>query len=256
MKILLINLAETADAVEAMLSASFNFEEIACDLWQLHDVSASDVQRILSEADVDGFCVGGPLRRELTTVCGELEGDARVMGWIDSARPGGDGLIGDNTSVLALELGMSEEKMWPKVSSKVMVLGEGDWADSFSFGLSRVPGVQVVFAAEQVEVVDTSHMSWRDERFRATLSDADLVVNTTDLSLSDLPFTARELPQRCALACTGIGLKADEIVAEITGAHRYAMNGSEILLASTMLCFSRWTGIQPSPSSVAREALR
>jgi shikimate 5-dehydrogenase len=255
-KILLVNLGDAADLVDAMLMACFNFEGLSAEVWQLDNVSMQDVNEVLKAGDIDGLCVDGPLRRELMAACGELEGDARAMGWIDSARPGGNRLIGDNTGVLALELGMSHAKMWPKVASKVLVLGSGDRADTVAHALAHVPQLQIVVATDGASGRIKGNIGWRDEAFRATLADADLIVNTTDLALGDLPFTIRELPQRCGFACTGIGERADEIVAHIGSAHRHAMTGTEILLASTMLCFSRWTGIQPAPSSVARGVLR
>jgi shikimate 5-dehydrogenase len=256
MKILLVNLAEAADAAEAVLSASFQFEGMVADIWQLNDVTAADLRQIFTDSPVDGVYVGGGLRRELAAMCDELEGDARTLGSIDSVRAGRGTLIGDNTSALALELGMSERRMWPRTSGQVLVLGEGEWAQSAALAFSRVSTLRVAFATERVTVRDEFHMSWNEPAFHNRLADADLLLNTTDLPLADLPFTPGELSSRCNVACTGVGTAVDEIVTAIAGVHRNVMNGDEILLASMMLCFSRWTDIQPPPTGVAREALK
>jgi shikimate 5-dehydrogenase len=255
-KILLANLGETADAAEAILSASFAFEGLLADIWQLDDISADELRQLLVESPVDGICLGGSLRREVAAICDNLEGDARSLGWVDSARSSQRGLIGDNTSVLALELGMSERRMWPSSASQVLVLGDGDWAQSAALGFARVPTLRVAFATEHVAVRDESHISWREPAFRNRLADADLLVNTTGLALEDLPFTAGELPARCNIALTGIGPGVDEIVTASADVHRNVMKGDEILLASMMLCFSRWTDIQPPPTTAGREAMK
>jgi shikimate 5-dehydrogenase len=255
-KILLANLGETADAMESILAASFQFEGLVADIWQLNEISAGEVREILVDSPVDGICVGGRLRRELAAICDTVEGDARTLGWIDSARSSQGRLIGDNTSATALELGMSQRRMWPSSSSQVLVLGEGDSAQSVALAFSRVPTLRVTFAVESLSVRDQSHMSWRDPAFHNQLADVDLLVNTTELALADLPFVPDELPARCSVACTGISPQVDTIVAAIAGVHRNVMPGDEILLASMMLCFSRWTDIQPAPTAAAREALK
>jgi len=256
MKILLANMAETADAAEAVLAASFQFEGLIADIWQLNDISASELRQLLIDSPVEGICVGGKLRRELPAMCDHLEGDARTLGWIDSARSSRNGLIGDNTSTLALELGLSQRRMWPSAANQVLVLGEGYWTQSAALCFSKMPTLRVTFAGERVSVRDDTHLSWHDPAFHVRLADADLVLNNTDLALADLPFVARELPARCGVASTAIGPQADAIVTAVAGVHRNVMNGDEFLLASMMLCFSRWTDIQPPPTSVAREALK
>jgi shikimate 5-dehydrogenase len=255
-KILLANLSETADSAEAILSASFAFHGLVADIWQLNDISADELRQILVESPVEGMCLGGSLRREVAEMCDHLEGDARALGWVDSARSSHRGLIGDNTSVLALELGMSERRMWPSAASQVLVLGDSDWAQSAALGFSRVPALQVVFATEHAARRDETHIGWNDPAFHSRLADADLVVDTTNLAVADLPFTAGELPARCNIALTATGSRADEVVTATAAVHRNVMNGDEILLASMMLCFSRWTDIQPPPTTAGREAMK
>ena len=266
MKILLAGLGDKSETYAVILQAAFDYQSIDCELIEEPGISAEQVQDLLPK-DFYGASVGGELTQSLFAACTVHEGDALSLGGVNLLTVTDDGIAGDHVGSLAFELGTSEMKMWPASRCRAVVVGDGQEAAVAVHSLSHVPTGEIVVSAASPEgrpgwfsevdpSVNLSFEEWAGQELAASIAAADVVVNTTQIALAELPFSIRELPMRCEMICTETGAGASEIVAEVHGAHRRAMDGAEIDIAAAMLSFGRWTHIQPPPYNVAREAHR
>lgn len=223
----------------------------------------------LRAGDARGANVTIPYKRRAAEACDSLEGDAAVLGAVNTFVVEDGGLVGANTDATGLEAALRREALWPDQGRGGLgvVLGAGGAAAAAALVLVRAGLDGVVLAARRPDAaqaaaadlarrLDTRALIDGTSFAHAPqlLRDAAYVVNATPAGLGDLPVD----PARLARTSTVVDLRYRprpvDLVAAATAAGLRASDGIEMLLAQGMLSLRRWTGLEPS-WEVARDAL-
>jgi shikimate dehydrogenase len=208
-----------------------------------------------------------PYKATLAAACDQLEGDALILGVVNTIRlePGGR-LIGSNTDPRGFELALIAQTMWPQEGGRAVVLGAGGAAAAVTLALTRVPMSEILVAARRDDAAadvarrlrDSGNVEatgWDLDRLLAAVAEADILVNATPVGVEELPVDVRDLPPSCTVADVRYRPQPVDFVAAALDTGRRACDGLEMLLQQGALSFETWTGT-PAPIVAMRRALR
>ncbi|HEV7677369.1 MAG TPA: shikimate dehydrogenase [Candidatus Dormibacteraeota bacterium] len=248
------------------LSPSFSYQN--------HDVTPEQLAGALlalRSGEVHGANVTIPHKRAAAAACDVLEGDALVMGAVNTLFMRDGQLVGENTDARGLEAALRHEGLWPAPGAAVVVLGAGGAAAAAALALSRSRPRSVAVAARRREAaaaVRQAVSSLGQENFPAGTTDwtvaavkaalgaagASVLVNATPAGLPDLPVDVAALPDGCTVIDLRYRPRPVDLVAAARQRGLPAGDGLEMLLQQGMLSLRMWTGVEP-PLDVARRAL-
>jgi shikimate dehydrogenase len=243
----------------------------ACGLegaYEVRDVAPGELPGLLAELRAGAYLgcnVTIPYKAALAAACDRLEGDAELLGVVNTITVEAGKLIGDNTDADGFELGLSANEMWPKPGSAAIVLGAGGAAAAALLALSRAPAAHIAVAARReaaaralaatmapVAAVDV--LPWDRIALQAAMERVDIVVNATPVGVADLPFSAHDLWMSCTVADVRYRPRPVDLVeAALQSGHR-ACDGLDMLLYQGLLSFTHWTGCS-APATFVRRAL-
>jgi shikimate dehydrogenase len=212
-----------------------------------------------------GCNVTKPYKAALAAACDRLDGDADVLGVVNTIVVEAGRLIGDNTDADGFELALSVEELWPRPGCSAIVFGAGGAAAAVALALSRVPASRIAVCARRPEaaqelaarlsnVATLEALPWDRVALRPELERADIVVNATPVGLADLPFSPQDLWISCTVADVRNRPRPVDLVEAARQSGHRASDGLEMLLQQGMLSFTRWTGCTP-PWREVRSAL-
>ena len=212
-----------------------------------------------------GCNVTMPYKAAVVAACDWVEGDAELLGVVNTITVEQGKLIGQNTDAEGFELALSVQGLWPVAGSTALILGAGGAAAAVALALLRAPAARMVIAARRTEPavhlaervaagarVDV--LPWEKAVVQPAAEGADVVVNATPAGVAELPLSVHRLPLSCTVADVRYRPRPVDLVAAATDAGLRACDGLEMLLQQGMLCFERWTGEAP-PWEDARTAL-
>jgi shikimate dehydrogenase len=243
----------------------------ACNIdgeYELRELQPAQLPGFLGELRAGvylGCNVTKPYKAALAAACDRLEGDADVLGVVNTITVDGGRLVGDNTDVDGFELALSVEEMWPRPGASAIVFGAGGAAAAVSLALSRVPVSRLAVCARRPEaaqllvarlrpVVGMETLPWDRSALLPELERADIVVNATTVGLAELPFSPHDLWISCTVADVRHRPRPVDLVEAARQTGHRASDGLEMLLQQGMLSFTRWTGCSP-PWREVRSAL-
>jgi len=243
----------------------------ACNIdgvYELRDLQPAQLPGFLNELRAGvylGCNVTKPYKAALAAACDQLDGDADVLGVVNTITVEGGRLIGDNTDVDGFELALSAEGMWPRPGCTAIIFGSGGAAAAVLLALSRVPASRLAVcarhrdAAQQLvarlrPVAAMETLPWDRSALLPELERADIVVNATPGGLADLPFSPHDLWISCTVADVRYRPRPVDVVEAARQSGHRATDGLEMLLQQGMLSFTRWTGCTP-PWREVRSAL-
>jgi len=239
--------------------------------YEIRDVAATELPQLVAElrsGGVRGANVTIPHKFEMAARCDRLEGDAQVLGAVNTITVEPEGaVVGGNTDARGLELALRDQGLWPAPDSEAVVLGTGGAAAAAVLALSRASPRRITVVGRRPEAsgawrerlagaaVPVSAVGWSEASKDAALSEVDIVVNATPAGLDDLPFSVEQLPEGCVVMDLRYRPRPVDLVAAAHALGRPGCDGLEMLLQQGMLSFTRWTGAEP-PFTEARAALR
>ena len=211
---------------------------------------------------VDGCVLAGAHKRTAVKFCDEIVADATLTGTVNVVVADGETLRGDNTEALGFELGLSMHRRWPHSGARAVVLGAGPAAVAASIALGRVPAVDIAVASRNETA--TMHLverfpkrgavraiGWNATILREAVAEATVLVNTTPLSLSEIPLGGMPIPFRCSV----IDLHNGPRPAPPPHPVPRIIDGFEPYLFAQLQAFERCAGVQADPGH-ARAKLR
>jgi len=236
--------------------------------YEIRDVTEADLPefvRSLREGAYRGCNVTMPYKAVLAGRCDRLEGDARVLGVVNTITVEERSLIGANTDALGFQQAMELEGLAPQPGFAALVLGAGGAATAVCLALARWEASLVSLVTRRPEavrsiaerlagVVEVTGVAWEPDALVPLLDGLGLVVNATPAGLSQLPLHPRALPASCTVADVRYRPAPVDVVSAARAAGLKASDGREMLVQQGLLSFRRWTGLE-APAPVARRAL-
>jgi shikimate dehydrogenase len=228
---------------------------------------------LLRSGAAQGANVTIPHKRRAAQACDALEGDADLLGAVNTLVVEEGRLIGANTDALGLEAALRSGGFWPAGGGERapgVVLGAGGAAAAAVLVLLRAGVEHVVLAARNPQaamaaatdlaarvagvVDDAAIVGMPLSRVPALLPDAAWIVNATPAGLDELPVDVALAARTAIVVDLRYRPRPVDLVAAATAAGLRACDGLEMLLAQGMLSLRRWTGQEP-PWEAARSAL-
>jgi shikimate dehydrogenase len=269
MRLCLVGRGVTASPSQAMHEAAL----FACGIhgsYLNREVSPEELPEFvvrLRSGAYRGCNVTIPYKGTLAAACDQLEGDALILGVVNTIRlERGGRLVGSNTDARGFELALIAQTMWPEEGGRAVVLGAGGAAAAVTLALTRVPMSEVLVAARRDEAAadvarrlrdlgNVEATGWDLDRLLAAVAEADILVNATPAGVEELPVDVRDLPPSCTVADVRYRPQPVDFVAAALDTGRRACDGLEMLLQQGALSFETWTGT-PAPIVAMRRALR
>jgi shikimate dehydrogenase len=228
----------------------------------------------LRDAGFCGFNVTIPFKTEIIALLDALDEDARRIGAVNTVVVGADGcLTGYNTDAAGFLAGFTACGVSLR-GAHAVVLGAGGAARAVLCGLLRAGAAQVSIGvrnlvkgeklcADFAADGDVRAFRFDDAAFRARLSSADVLVQTTPLGMSPHP---EEMPPVDWAAVHPAAFVYDLIytpaetrfLREAARRGHRCVNGETMLAAQGAEAFFLWTGVRPDlvyMRRVLREAL-
>ncbi len=220
---------------------------------QLHTVVAA-----LGACEAVGANVTVPHKRAVMGACDRLTAEAELVGAVNTLVWSPEGLVGDNTDTVGLEIVVRDDLALPP-GTPAAVLGTGGVARACAVVLGRV-GVPVTFIGRRFEAAeDVAALAARcgaPSAAALSLSDttavveavsaARLVVNATPLGIAseELPAPFQSLhPGQVAFDLVYRPANTPFLTAA-RAAGADAHHGLGMLVAQAAASFRRWTGLQ------------
>jgi shikimate dehydrogenase len=234
----------------------------------LRDVAAADLDRFIAELRAgryNGCNVTAPYKAVIAAACDRLEGDAEILGVVNTISVRGGRLIGMTTDADGFELALSLASMWPRQGATALVLGAGGAAAAVALALTRVPLLRLRIAARNPEAAerltrrlrgsgDIEAIAWDASAIARDCAHSAIVVNATPVGLAALPFDPRTLPPACSVIDIRYRPRPVDVVSAAMESGHRAEDGLEMLLQQGLLSFSIWTGTS-APAGGVRSAL-
>ncbi len=234
------------------------------------EVDAADLEDAIRGMRAMGFRGANltkPHKVSVIPLLDELTETAALMGAVNCIDRQGDRLLGDNADGKGFLLSL-QEVLDPQGISAV-VLGAG--------GAARAIAVELAQAgAEQITVVNRSpergqelakllnektpaqarFLPWENQY--ALEEPCDVLINATSVGLFEpearVPVDPHSLEQARVVADVVFNPVETRFLQEAAAAGAKTLNGLGMLVNQAVICFQRWTGVEPE-SSVMREAL-
>ena len=118
------------------------------------DVAPEQLPHVLAQlrSGVYAGCnVTMPYKAAVVPVCDWVEGDAELLGVVNTITVEQGKLIGQNTDAEGFELALSVQGLWPVAGSTALILGAGGAAAAVALALLRAPAARMVIAARRTE---------------------------------------------------------------------------------------------------------
>ncbi|HET9050632.1 MAG TPA: shikimate dehydrogenase, partial [Candidatus Dormibacteraeota bacterium] len=229
----------------------------------------------LRAGEAAGANVTIPYKRRAAAAADALEGDAALLGAVNTLVAADGALVGANTDAAGLELAMRTHGLWPLDPSGApevaLVLGAGGAAAAAVLVAVRAGAGRVVVAARRPDAASATATDLGG-RLRAAGLDAHVdgaamtdvpgiapasgwIVNATPAGAPELPVDVTRLRPSAVVVDLRYRPRPVDLVAAASAAGMRAADGLEMLLAQGMLSLRRWTGREP-PWAEARDALR
>ena len=236
----------------------------------LRDIEPSDIDALvgeLREGRYTGCNVTKPYKAVMAARCDRLEGDAELLGVVNTITVRGGRLIGVTTDADGFELALSRASLWPRQGATALVLGAGGAAAAVALALTRVPLLRMRIAARAQASADSlvdrlrgsgdiATVPWAREPIAATCAHSAIVVNATPVGLDALPFDPRAIPPACSVVDLRYRPRPVDVVAAALESGHRASDGLEMLLQQGLLSFETWTGRVAPPGAVRSALLR
>lgn len=221
--------------------------------FQLFEMQAQDIPRLVSDfraVPLGGFSVTVPYKIEIVRHLDSLQGDASVLGAVNSVSAREGTLTGHNTDSAAFQACIQEEA---EGVSAALVLGAGGAAKAAVLALERLNVGRILVAARRREQVEEDpflssrarHIPFEKEALQECAVSCEVLVNATPVGMSpddhsspmnqgfnigqlvyDMVYNPR--PTRFLHLAAGIGAQA--------------MDGLEMLARQAALSLELWTG--------------
>lgn len=215
-----------------------------------------------------------PHKRRAAAAADELEGDAALLGAVNTLVAIGPRLVGANTDAAGLEHALRAQGLWPAPGSDprsvALVLGAGGAAAAAVLVMARAGAGRVVLAGRRPDAamvaaaalgrsLGAAGFTSAIEAVAMTeaaevVDGAAWIVNATPAGAGGLPVDLRRAPPSAVVVDLRYRPRPVDLVAAATAVGLRATDGLEMLLAQGMLSLRRWTGLEP-PWEVARAAL-
>jgi len=268
LRLWLLGQGVTASLSPAMQEAALRARGIA-GWYRAMEVSVADLGAWLERVragEVDGANVSVPHKVTAAAACDELEGDAALLGAVNTMMVAGGRLIGANTDAAGLESALRRHHLWPAPGTPAVVLGAGGAAAAVALALGRAGCAPITLAARRpdaaaelaqrlaavVPVIDDG--PWDAHRVADLLAGGGVLVNATPAPATALPVDLHRLGADTAVVDLRYRPRPVDLVAAARQAGLRADDGLEMLLCQGMLAFARWSGVEP-PWDAARAAL-
>jgi len=236
--------------------------------YQLCDVSEAELPALLGRVRAGAYrgCnVTIPYKLTVAEACDALEGDAVLLGAVNTLTLEQGSLVGGNTDAAGFERALEVHGMTPAPGAESLVLGAGGAAAAVCLALTRLQASSITIVARREEAAvaiarllpagaEARAVGWSRATVGPLLGSLDLVVNATSVGISLLPFHPRDLPVSCTVADVRYAPAPVDVVTAARASGHRACDGMEMLLQQAMLSFERWTGLEPS-APVGRRAL-
>jgi shikimate dehydrogenase len=212
-----------------------------------------------------------PYKRRAAAACDELEGDAALLGAVNTIVAEDGRLIGANTDAAGLETALRLQGLLTSAAPRGagLIMGAGGAASAAVLVLLRAGAGRVIVAARRPEaaraevaelqrrlaVVGAARLEAVPlEAVGGLLPEVSWLVNATPAGLLDLPVDVRRLSRSAVVVDLRYRPRPVDLVAAATAEGLRACDGLEMLLAQGMLSLRRWTGLEPD-AAAARTAL-
>ena len=206
-----------------------------------------------------------PLKRPAADLCDVLEGDAKLLGVVNTVVADGTRLVGANTDANGFAMSLQRSGLRPASGARAVILGAGGAATAVALALARLGIGRLTLVARKSEAavavaraaapgIPFGAAEWTWSSAGGPLSEADIVVNATPVGLHGLPIDVHNLRGSCTVADVRYRPRPVDLVAAATAAGHRALDGAGMLLCQGMLSFQRWTGLEP-PWDAAEAAL-
>ena len=223
------------------------------------------VRRRAPQGRYTGCNVTVPYKAVMAARCDRLDGDAELLGVVNTITVRGGRLLGVTTDADGFELAMSGASMWPLQGATALVLGAGGAAAAVALALTRVPLLRLRVAARREAAAaslvdrlrgsgDVAAVAWDRASIAATAAHSAIVVNATPAGLDALPFDPRSTPRACSVVDMRYRPRPVDVVAAAAETGHRASDGLEMLLQQGLLSFEVWTG-KVAPAGAVRNAL-
>jgi shikimate dehydrogenase len=236
--------------------------------YRIVDVAPEELEgalRRLRAGEASGANVTIPHKLAVAAACDRLEGDAALVGAVNTVVVEEGRLLGANTDAAGLEGALRDAGLWPEAGIDAVVLGAGGAAAAALLALSRVPARRLWVASRRPEasrqlarrlapVLEATPADWDAAALEPLLAGAGAVVNATPSGIAGLPLRIDRLAPGCTVVDLRYRPRPVDLVAAAGAAGLRACDGLEMLLHQGMLSFRRWTGLEP-PWEEARAAL-
>jgi shikimate dehydrogenase len=234
----------------------------------LRDIAPDGIDAFVAElrqGRYTGCNVTAPYKAVMAAQCDRLEGDAELLGVVNTITVRGGRLLGVTTDADGFELAMSGASMWPRQGATALVLGAGGAAAAVALALTRVPLLRLRVAARREAAADglvhrlrgsgdVAPVAWDRDSIVATAAHSAIVVNATPVGLDALPFDPRSTPRACSVVDLRYRPRPVDLVAAAAETGHRASDGLEMLLQQGLLSFQIWTG-KLAPAGAVRNAL-
>lgn len=219
----------------------------------------------LRQGRYTGCNVTAPYKAVMAGRCDRLDGDAELLGVVNTITVRGGRLLGVTTDADGFELALSGASMWPRQGATALVLGAGGAAAAVALALTRVPLLRLRVTARREAAAaslvhrlrgsgDVAAVAWDRASIAATAAHSAIVVNCTPAGMDALPFDPRSIPRACSVMDLRYRPRPVDIVAAAVETGHRASDGLEMLLQQGLLSFQVWTG-KVAPAGAVRNAL-
>lgn len=210
---------------------------------------------LLRTLGVDGANVTMPHKQAVIEFLDGVEGDAAVVGAVNTIVRAGERLIGHNTDgegflrFLRLDAGVDP------AGADVLVLGAGGAARAVSAALVRA-GARVTVAARRPELAkEVADLAGARESGWDEAGPSDILVNATP-AREGLPLDRFDLSPARVVVDLIYAPPQTELVGAARDAGARAFDGLGMLLHQAVLSFHLWTGLEPPLESMRAAAMR
>lgn len=231
---------------------------------QLHTVVTA-----LGACEAVGANVTVPHKRAVMGACDRLTAEAELVGAVNTLVWSPDGVVGDNTDTVGLEVVVRDDLAVPPGTPSA-VLGTGGVARACAVVLGRV-GAPVTFIGRRLEAAEdvaalAAHCGSPDAAALAlaataavaeAVAAARLVVNATPLGIAgeELPDPFQSLQPGQVAFDLVYRPPNTPFLAAARGAGADAHHGLGMLVAQAAASFRRWTGLDAPTATMSAVAL-
>ncbi len=214
-----------------------------------------------------GFNVTIPHKLRVAELVDRLEGDAEVLGAVNTVVAAGGTLVGHNTDAEGFRAFLRERGIAVR-GAGVMVIGAGGAARAVALAAAREGASRIVvvnrtrrraddLAEALKKAVTSTEISVKgfDREGMREIAGCSLVVNCTPLAgEDDLPLDYRELAPGSWAVDLKYGRGPGAFLREAAARGAMTAGGEGMLLHQAAISFRLWTGLEP-PLEEMREAL-